>query len=118
MKVGSLAPLSELRIRRCHELWCRSQMQLRSGIAVAAAQAGSCSSYSTPSLGTSMCRKYSTKKKTKRKRKLNKCKYIQCTLMRKLLFKISHLFLGYFINVKKFKILQHSGYTKAIYLNV
>ena len=24
-----------LRIRRCHELWCRSKMQLRCGIAVA-----------------------------------------------------------------------------------
>ena len=30
----------------------RSQMQLRSGIAVAVAQAGSCSSDSTPGLGT------------------------------------------------------------------
>ena len=28
----------------CHELWCRLQMRLRSGIAVAVAQAGSCSS--------------------------------------------------------------------------
>ena len=29
MQVGSLASLSELRIRRCRELWCRSPMWLR-----------------------------------------------------------------------------------------
>ena len=34
--VGSIvASLSGLRIRRCHELWCGSQMRLRSGIVVA-----------------------------------------------------------------------------------
>ena len=27
--------LSVLRMRRCHELWCRSQMWLGSGVAVA-----------------------------------------------------------------------------------
>ena len=31
-----LASLSGLRIQHCHELWCRSQMQLKSGVAVAA----------------------------------------------------------------------------------
>ena len=31
----SLALLSGLRIQRCYELWCRSQMRLGSGIAVA-----------------------------------------------------------------------------------
>ena len=35
MQVRSLASLSGLRIQRCYELWCRSQMQLRSGVAVA-----------------------------------------------------------------------------------
>ena len=35
LQVRSLASLSGLRIRRCHELWCRSQTQLRSCIAVA-----------------------------------------------------------------------------------
>ena len=49
MWVRSLALLSGLRIWGCHERWCRSQTQLRSGMA------GSCSSDSTPSLGTSMC---------------------------------------------------------------
>ena len=34
-KVWSLASISGLRIRRCHELWCRWQTQVRSGIAVA-----------------------------------------------------------------------------------
>ena len=49
----SLAPLSGLRIWHCLELWCRSQMQLGSGIAVALAWAGSYNSNLSPSLGTS-----------------------------------------------------------------
>ena len=36
-------------------LWCWSQMQLRSHVAVAVAQASSCSSHLTPRLGTSVC---------------------------------------------------------------
>ena len=32
---SSLALLSGLRIQRCCELWCRLQMRLRSGVAVA-----------------------------------------------------------------------------------
>ena len=43
-QVQSLASFSGLRIWRCHELWCRLQTQLRSGVAVAVVQAGSCSS--------------------------------------------------------------------------
>ena len=35
MQVQSLASLSGLGTRRCHELWCRSQMWLGSGVAVA-----------------------------------------------------------------------------------
>ena len=35
MRVQSLASLSGLRIQHCCELWYRSQMQLRSHIAVA-----------------------------------------------------------------------------------
>ena len=35
LQVGSLASLGVLRIRRCRALWCRSQMQLGSGVAVA-----------------------------------------------------------------------------------
>ena len=32
MRVRSLTSLGGLRIRHCHELWCRSQTQLGSGI--------------------------------------------------------------------------------------
>ena len=55
MRIRSLALLSGLRIWYCQELWYRSQMWLRSCTAVAVAKAGSCSSNSTPSLGTSIC---------------------------------------------------------------
>ena len=36
--VRSLALLNGLRIQRCRELWCRSQTQLGSGVAVALAR--------------------------------------------------------------------------------
>ena len=62
--VRSLASISGLRVRRCRELWCRSQTQLGSGIAVVAAKA---SSDQTPSLGTSICPRCNPKKKKKRK---------------------------------------------------
>ena len=54
-RVPSLASLSGLRICCGCVLWCRSQKWLRSGVAVAVAQACSYSSDSTPSLGTSIC---------------------------------------------------------------
>ena len=69
LRVQALASLSGLGIRRCCELWCGLQMQLRFGIAVAVAQAGSCNSNSTPSLGRSICHRYGPKKKTKKKKK-------------------------------------------------
>ena len=50
--VRSLALLIGLRIWCYHELWCRLQIRLRSCVAVAVAQVGSCSSNQTPSLGT------------------------------------------------------------------
>ena len=55
IQARSLALLSGLRIWHCCELWFGSQIQPRSHIAVAVAvvQAGSCSSNSIPSLGTS-----------------------------------------------------------------
>ena len=37
MQIRSLTSLSGLRIRRCHKLQCRSQMQLRSSVAMAVA---------------------------------------------------------------------------------
>ena len=53
-----LALLSGLRSWCCCELHGRSQMWLRSGVAVAAVWASSCSSNSTPSPGTSICQRY------------------------------------------------------------
>ena len=53
--VWSLSLFSGLRIWHRHELWCRSQTWLRSGIAVAVVQAGDYSSDSAPILGTSIC---------------------------------------------------------------
>ena len=69
---SSLALLSELRIRHCRGLWCRSQMWLGSYIAVAVAQASNYSSDQTPSLGTSICCGHSPKK-TKDKKKKDVC---------------------------------------------
>ena len=66
--VPSLAPLSGLRIWCCRELWCRSQMRLRSRVAVAVVWACSYSSDSTPSLGISICCRCGPKK-TKNKQK-------------------------------------------------
>ena len=53
------------------ELWCRLQTRLGPGNATAVAQAGSCSSDSTPSLGISICPGYSPKTKNKNKEKDN-----------------------------------------------
>ena len=63
MGVQSMASLSGLRIWHCHELWYRSQMWLRSCVAVAMVWATSCSSDSTPSLRTSICPGCNLKKK-------------------------------------------------------
>ena len=74
LQVRFLPSISGLRIRHCQELWCRSQMQLGSGVDVAmtVAQAGSHSCYSTSSLGTSICQECSPKKEKKKKRKESK----------------------------------------------
>ena len=66
MWVWSLASLRALRIQNCYELWCRSQTRLGSHVAVVA-WAGSCSSDSTPGLGTSMCYRCGPKKTKKKK---------------------------------------------------
>ena len=68
-RVRSLASLSGLRIQRCRELWCRSQMWLGSGFAVAMVQAGSCSSNEIPSLGTSICCRCGPEKQTNKQTK-------------------------------------------------
>ena len=62
MQVLYLAPLSGLRIWHCSEFPHRSQTWLWFGIAGAVAQASSCSSNSTPSLGNSICYGCSHKK--------------------------------------------------------
>ena len=61
LRVRSLVSISGLRIRHYHELWCRSQTQLRSGVAVAVMKASSYSSDWTPSLGTYPCDGYTKK---------------------------------------------------------
>ena len=54
-QVRTQASHNGLRIWRCGELWCSSQMWLRSHVAVAVVKASSYGSDSTPSLGTSIC---------------------------------------------------------------
>ena len=49
----------------CCKLWFRLQTWLRPGVAVAVVQAGSCSSYSALSLGTSSCCSCGRKKEGK-----------------------------------------------------
>ena len=66
MWVHSLASLSGLRIQGCCEPWCRSQTWLESGLVVAVAVAGSCSSSSTPSLENSICCMFNPKKDKKK----------------------------------------------------
>ena len=56
-RVQPLASFNGLRIRLCCELGCRFQTQLGSCVAAAVAEASSCSFHSTPSLGTSICRR-------------------------------------------------------------
>ena len=65
MWVPSLASLSGSGIWSCHELWCRSQMQLGYWVAVAVAVASNYSSDLTPSLGTSICCRCGPKKQKK-----------------------------------------------------
>ena len=67
----SLTLLSGLRIWCYHELWCRLQTQGRSGVAVVVEQAGSCSSDSAPSLGTSKCLGCCCKKQTNKQNPKN-----------------------------------------------
>ena len=66
MRVQSPTPLSGFKIRHCCELHCRPKTWLESGIALAVAYAGSCSSNLTPSLGNSICCRGSPKKKKKK----------------------------------------------------
>ena len=71
-RVRLLASLSGLRIQRCCELWGRLQMWLGHGIEVAVAVVGSCSSDSTPNLGTSICCGCGPKKIHKKEKENNR----------------------------------------------
>ena len=72
IQVQSLASINGSGIRCCCELWYRSQTQLRSRAAAAVVQAGSYSSDSTPSLGTSTCQGSGPRKGKKTKNETNK----------------------------------------------
>ena len=74
MLVRSLASLSGLRIWHCRELWCRSQMRLGSGVAVAVVYTNGYSSNSPASLGTSVCHRCGPKNIKKKKKKRRKKK--------------------------------------------
>ena len=69
MGVQSLTLISRLRICHCCKEQCRSQTWLGSWLAVAVVKASSCSSDLTPSLGTSICHKFSPKKKKRKKKR-------------------------------------------------
>ena len=70
IQIQSLALLNGLRILHFHKPLLSLQMQLRSIVAIAVAQASSCSSHLTPRLGNSICHRCGSKKK---KRKKNNC---------------------------------------------
>ena len=65
--VRSLASLNGLRIQRCHELWCRSQMWFGSYVTVAVVKARTIALIGPLSLGTSICRGCSPKKQKRKK---------------------------------------------------
>ena len=71
LQVRSQVSLSGLRIQHCRGLWCRSQMWLGYGIAVAVVQASSCSSDQTSSLERPYAARVVLKSKKKKKGKKN-----------------------------------------------
>jgi len=73
-QVQSLASLSGLRIWHCHELWCRSQMRLRSGCGIVPIGA---LDWELP-YASGLALKKAKKKKKKRKEK-NKAIYCKQT---------------------------------------
>ena len=71
-KVWFLGSLSGLRIWSCRELWCKLQMQLRSGITVAVVWPAPEAPIWPPSPGTSICCRYGPKKaKNKQKKRIH-----------------------------------------------
>ena len=67
----------------CPELWCRLQVRLGSGVAVALVWAGGYSSNLTPSLGTSIWRGCGPKKTKKKKEKAD-CENKLCSSLKKM----------------------------------
>ena len=106
LQLWSLASLSGLRIWHCRELWYKLQMQLRSGITVAVAQAGSYSSDSTPSLRTSICHRRGPKK---RQKKINSVLFTNLNL--------KYLLLQHLISLHQKRILNWliSGNSSSVY---
>jgi len=81
MRVWSLGSLSGLGIQHCRELWCRSQTWLGSCVAMAVAQASSCSSDSTPGVELPYAMGVAPKRKEKKKRNGNYGMWCRCHLM-------------------------------------
>ena len=78
MWVQSLASLSGLKSRHCHELWCRFQMWLGSCVAVAMVQATAVATINPPSLETSICHRCGPENtKKKKKSMLQKIKLLE-----------------------------------------
>ena len=101
---------------RCHEQWWRSQMWLRPRVAVAVAQAGSCSSDLTHSLGTSMCRCTALKRQEGKER--NEAPHLQqlvssALLCTRLLSTCASVHNTYKIKRAFFKPIQVSGARKT-----
>ena len=110
MQVLSLASLGGSGIRRGHKLWCGSQTQLGSLVAVAVVQTGSCSSNLTPSLRTSIYCRCGPKKQKKKKKKrylfsLVAVKiFFLCLLFRNLIMMcLECISLCFFTNMKNFQ---------------
>ena len=113
MQVRSLASLSGLRIRHCRELWCRSQRRLRSHVAVAVVQAGSCSSNLSPSLGTSICHEYGPKKTKKRVALVSGVQQSESVIHINISILFSHR--GYYKLLSRFSVLLYGRFSFIIW---
>ena len=102
-----LASLGGVRIQCCCELWCRSLMPLRSGVAVAVAVAGSCSSHLTLTLGTSTCLGCGHKKQNKQTNK-NKKTNKNLTSSLTMYLKKDQIYANYHCFTKYFQSAMHS----------
>ena len=99
--VDSIPGLAQwVRILRCCELWCRSQMQHGFQVTMAVAKASSGSSASISSLGTSICHGCGLRKKKERKKYvLMKNKRISCILLKVMLFYFTSVHFSFFLHI-------------------